>query len=212
MADLFPLIAAERRATADFVERLTDEQCATPSLCAEWTVGEVAAHLTMPLTLGLPGAILGMLRHRGDFNRFSQRWAAATSERSTTSSLAATLRERADARFTPPGMDAHAPLTDIVVHTLDMRIPLGDTGDGPSPEASSRILDFLTTKMATRGFLPKDRIPGLALRATDTGWSSGSGPTVEGPAASLLLALCGRRVGLDQLTGDGIAELRRRLG
>lgn len=212
MTDLFPLIAAERRATADFVDALTEEQSTTPSLCDGWTVCDVAAHLTMPLTVGLPKMLLGMVRHRGDFDQFSRRWAVSTAASQSTESLAASLREHADARFTPPGMDAHAPLTDVVVHTLDMRVPLGTPGDGPSPEASRHILDFLMTKMATRGFLPKGRVTGLSFRSTDTGWSAGSGPSVEGPATALLLALCGRAVGLDDLHGDGADELRRRLG
>lgn len=212
MADLFPLIAAERRKTADFVEGLSEEQSTAQSLCEGWTVRDVAAHLTMPLMVSLPKAMVGMLRHRGDFNEFSRRWALSTAAATSPVALAATLRDRADARFTPPGMDAHAPLTDIVVHTLDMRVPLGIPGDGPAPDATSHILDFLMTKMATRGFLPKHRIPGLSFRATDTGWSAGSGPAVEGPSTALVLALCGRAAGLDQLTGDGVAELRRRLG
>ena len=56
----------------------------------------------------------------------------------------------------------------------------------------------------------KKRIAGLTLRATDTEWSTGSGPTVEGPAQQLLLAVAGRRPALDQLSGDGLATLRAR--
>jgi uncharacterized protein (TIGR03083 family) len=35
---------------ADFFDTLTPEQWQTPSLCAEWTVREVAAHLTHSTT------------------------------------------------------------------------------------------------------------------------------------------------------------------
>jgi hypothetical protein len=56
----------------------------------------------------------------------------------------------------------------------------------------------------------KSRIAGLTLKATDTDWSLGSGPLVEGPAMSLLLATTGRRVALDDLTGPGIDTLRSR--
>lgn len=211
MTDLFTLIAAERRTTADLVEALTEEQSSTPSLCNGWTVRDVAAHLTMPLTVGLPKMFLGIARHRGDFNRYAQEWAMSTARSQSTASLASTLRDRADSRFTPPGLDAHAPLTDIVVHTLDMRVPLGMPGDGPAPEASNRILDFLMTKMATRGFLPKDRLPGLSFRSTDTGWSAGSGPAIDGPSTALMLAICGRTAALGDLRGEGVDELRRRL-
>ncbi|MFZ6003597.1 MAG: maleylpyruvate isomerase family mycothiol-dependent enzyme [Actinomycetota bacterium] len=211
MTDLFDLIAAERRATADFLETLTDEQCATPSLCAGWQVRHVAAHLSMPLSIGLPKMFVGILMNRGDFNRYSDKYAKAAGQ-GQVSELAATIRANAASRFTPPGFGAHAPLTDIVVHTLDMRMPLGLPGDGPSKEAVNEILEFLMTPKATKGFLPKDRIPGLSYESTDTGWTGGSGPLVRGPATALALALTGRAAGLDSLEGEGVPELRRRLG
>ena len=38
-------------------------------------------------------------------------------------------------------------------------------------------------------------IKGLKLVATDLDWTAGSGPTVEGPAEALLMAIAGRGVG-----------------
>ena len=51
---------------------------------------------------------------------------------------------------------------------------------------------------------------GLTLRATDTDLTVGSGPVVEGPAMSLLLAATGRRAALGELSGPGVAELAKR--
>jgi MDMPI C-terminal domain len=53
----------------------------------------------------------------------------------------------------------------------------------------------------------------LRLVATDVDWSYGpdSAAEVRGPAESLLLALCGRPAGLDDLQGDGVAELKARI-
>jgi hypothetical protein len=48
------------------------------------------------------------------------------------------------------------------------------------------------------------------LKATDTEWSHGSGPEVAGPIVSLVLAMTGRKAALDDLSGDGVAELRSR--
>ena len=56
----------------------------------------------------------------------------------------------------------------------------------------------------------KRRIEGLALRATDTDWSHGSGQPVEGPMLSLLLAMTGRRAAYDDLAGEGVQTLRSR--
>ncbi len=211
MADLFPMIAAERRKTADFLETLSEEQCATASLCDGWQVRHVAAHLVMPLMTSTPKMILGVVKERGDFNRYSDKFAKATAQRTAVPALASTLKAQAEHRFTPPGVGAHGPLTDIVVHTRDMSVPLGLPGTDPAPEALNEILDFLMTSKATRGFIPKDRVPGLSFASTDTGWSQGSGPRVEGPAAALMLALSGRARGLDDLTGEGVDELRRRV-
>lgn len=210
MTDPFVLIAAERRATADFLDTLTDDQGDVPSLCAGWSIRHVAAHLTMPFSLGKGKLVLGMLKHRGDFNRFADTFAREAASQ-PIAAMAANVRVNAENRFTPPGLGAMAPLTDILVHTLDIRVPLGVPGAGPAPEAVNTVLDFLMTPKATRGFLPKDRVPGLSFGTTDTGWSGGSGPEVRGPATSLLLALTGRTAGLDALQGDGVAELTRRV-
>ena len=54
----------------------------------------------------------------------------------------------------------------------------------------------------------KKRIAGLHLEATDAAWSTGTGPGVTGPAASLILAMAGRRAGTEDLTDAGVDQLR----
>jgi hypothetical protein len=56
----------------------------------------------------------------------------------------------------------------------------------------------------------KKRAEGLTLRATDVDWSGGTGPEVTGPLASIILAITGRRAGLADLSGDGLATLTGR--
>ena len=58
----------------------------------------------------------------------------------------------------------------------------------------------------------KKRVAGLTLRASDTDWSHGDGPVVEGPAMSLLMVTAGRAAHLDELSGPGLDAVRRRLG
>ena len=43
--DIWEVLADERRATADLLAGLTEEQWAAPSLCPAWTVKDVAVHL-----------------------------------------------------------------------------------------------------------------------------------------------------------------------
>jgi len=57
----------------------------------------------------------------------------------------------------------------------------------------------------------KQRSAGLRLRATDIDWSAGEGPEVRGPAASLILAVTGRKPALADLSGEGLETLRSRL-
>jgi hypothetical protein len=55
------------------------------------------------------------------------------------------------------------------------------------------------------------RVAGLRLVATDTDWSHGKGPEVEGAAEALLLLLYGRSPRTDELTGEGAATVLARL-
>jgi hypothetical protein len=57
----------------------------------------------------------------------------------------------------------------------------------------------------------KKRISGLRLVATDVAWTHGAGAEVSGPGISLLMAMTGRRAGLEGLSGDGLATLRNRM-
>jgi hypothetical protein len=54
-------------------------------------------------------------------------------------------------------------------------------------------------------------LQGYRLRATDTEWAKGEGTEVAGTIAALVLVLTGRRVALDQLTGEGAEALRAAL-
>jgi hypothetical protein len=60
--DPFALIATERRALADLVDGLDEQQLATPSLCGAWTVQDVA-EVTGPaasLALAVSGRATGL--------------------------------------------------------------------------------------------------------------------------------------------------------
>ena len=70
------------------------------------------------------------------------------------------------------------------------------------------MLDFYKNSNTLIG--TKSRIAGLTLRATDTDWTHGSGPVVEGPILDLLVASTGRSSALGQLSGDGVETLRER--
>jgi len=66
--DIQPAIADERRRVANLVDSLSPEQLATPSLCGDWTVKQVAGHLLAalgrPAVPLLDGPGVPILRHR----------------------------------------------------------------------------------------------------------------------------------------------------
>ena len=103
------------------------------------------------------------------------------------------LRANAAARFTPPGMGPEAPLTDLVVHGLDVRIPLGLPATDLDHDALAATLRFLATRSARHFGGPADAFATRRLAATDVDWSHGTGPTERAPATDLIAHLCRAR-------------------
>jgi uncharacterized protein (TIGR03083 family) len=209
MVDVFDLITQRRQSLADELSGLTAEQWETPSLCAGWTVRNVAAHLAMPLEMGLPKMFVKILAAGFDFNKAADR--IARTESRPGPELVEVLRTHAAKRFSPPGFGPEAPLTDVFVHGQDIRRPLGMGYSLPDDQARI-ILDLLVTPKAAKAFSKKGAVDGLQFRATDLDWSHGNGAEVSGTAEALIMTLSGRASVIDELTGDGVATLRARTG
>ena len=209
--DHWTTIAAERRALADQLDGLDESQWATPSLCGEWTVHDVAAHLAGVNLIKMTSVLAALVKSRFSFSRANVILTAQQAAR-PSQDIVADLRRLADGRFAPPGLGSIAPLTDILVHGQDIRVPLGLATDRPL-EPWKDCLDFLVSKKARRGFVGK-ALPGLRFSATDLGWShgEGAGNEVSGPAIALALALLGRPALVDQLEGPGMPALKEWLG
>ncbi|WP_278256885.1 maleylpyruvate isomerase family mycothiol-dependent enzyme [Nocardioides convexus] len=73
MSDVWPFVHAERRALADDLALLSEEQWRTPSLCAGWTVEDVVAHVVDTARTSRLRFVAEMVRHRFDFDRQNQR-------------------------------------------------------------------------------------------------------------------------------------------
>ena len=199
-------IHAERGRLADTIEGLTPDQWATPSLCAGWNVGAMAAHL-LSSAEQTPGHFMGgMLTNGFSFNRMMQRDIDARSDL-TPGQIADRLRKRTTTTNKPPA-PATAMLGEVVVHGEDLRRPLGLTSPVDA-DAANACLDMYTKASFPVG--GKKRIAGLRLVSNDTGWSYGAGPEVTVPALSLLLAMTGLSAGMDGLSGDGAPVLSARL-
>jgi uncharacterized protein (TIGR03083 family) len=205
--DTWTMVADARTDLTDYLETLSDQEWDAQSLCSEWKVRDVVGHVvesTRKMPIG--GLIKGMFKN--GFNIDKMVAASARQEGAQTpEQLLKDMREGVDSRATPPGVKAEGLLGDVVVHTQDIRRALGEPGSIPRDRLRA-VLDYESNQGR---FLPnKKRIAGVRLRATDIDWTTGDGPEVAGPGEALLMAMCGRKVVLDDLTGDGVAVLRAR--
>jgi len=206
---IWQAIDAQRTSLTSLLEHLADDEWLQPSLCAGWTVRDVAAHLTLQ-QLG-PGATLGMmLRWQGSLDRTIQHVARLRAVTLTTRQIIAEIRGTIGSRRHTFGVTYLETLTDILVHSQDIALPLGRRLGIPpdaAAVAASRVLS-----MRRPPPLPSARkMAGVRLSATDTSWSAGDGPEVRAPMAALLLVCCGRLAALPQLSGEAAPDLAARL-
>jgi uncharacterized protein (TIGR03083 family) len=205
MNQMWSTIAAERGALADDLAGLSDGQWTTGSLCEEWTVREVLAHMTSTARMTPPKFVAGFAGSRFDFPAFSRKGIQANLGTSPTETLQLFRAEQSSTKA-PPGPKTSW-LGETIVHAEDIRRPLGLRHVYPG-DAVRQVIDFYKNSNTLIG--TKNRIGGLTLRATDTDWTHGSGPLVEGPLLTLLMAATGRTAHLDDLTGPGVDTLRSR--
>jgi uncharacterized protein (TIGR03083 family) len=196
-ADLQPAVAADFLALADLLDSATDAQWDTLSLCAGWRVREVIAHMTMAARYSEEEFMAELRRYDFDFGRLSDEIAARDAEL-PAADLVASLRAEVMQHWTPPGGGWHGALNHVVIHGLDVTVPLGVPRR--SPDATIRVvLDDLTAGGVQERFGTSSE--GRSLQATDLDWSYGSGPVLRGPAEYLALVLCGRTVPEGRLEG-----------
>ena len=203
--DIWPVVHAERKALATDLAFVTPEHWFTPSLSSGWTVHQVLAHMTATASMTPPQFLLKMAASGFRFNRFADKQIARVSAHGPMATLES-FREVETSTSAPPGPKLSW-LGETLVHSEDIRRPLGFEHEYPV-DAVVRVIDFYAGSNVLIG--GKKRVEGLTLKATDADWSHGSGPVVEGPAMSLLLATAGRKAALDDLTGPGVEQLRTR--
>lgn len=194
------MLAAERAELVALLRELSEEEWDTPSLCEGWRVREVAGHVLHD-TIPVPTYAGIVARHRFDVDRVNDSLAAKAAAMPTTHIVDKLEQDHGRLSRWAPGVV----LADLVVHQQDIRRPLGR----PRTIAEDR-LRFALDHPDPFAY-PRRRTRGLRFVATDLDWSQGKGPEVRGAGEALALAIAGRPVVLDELTGDGVAELRRRI-
>ena len=203
MEDVWTMVHVERAALIDDLENLDAGRWDEPSLCGDWTVHDVVAHLVDTARTTRLGFVVGLARARFDFDRQNARGV----ERQRGASPQETLERlrRAASRTSTPPAPLDSRLVEEVVHGEDIRRPLGLTRSYPA-EAVVRSLGLQTRTPASMGGA-KELVARVRLTAVDADVSIGDGPEVSGTALSLLLAVSGRTVALDDLDGPGVDAL-----
>jgi uncharacterized protein (TIGR03083 family) len=205
------LRASDRRFLA-LAGEFSATEWAGPSLCDEWTNHEVLAHLVTGYGSRLGQLVVEMHHHRWSFDAANTDMARKLASTRGPAELLDDLARLADH---PQGMGRYFPRTmflgDHVTHELDICFALDREPTIPT--------DALVAVLNAQVRLPNPFVPafrnsrGLRLIATDADWTQGrEGPRVIGTAANLVSALANRPRMLDELTGDGVAELAARVG
>jgi uncharacterized protein (TIGR03083 family) len=199
------MVHAERAALAEDLETLDEAQWTRQSLCGRWDVEEVVAHLIAAASLGRLRWLKSVLGARFDFDLHNQRRLAEHRGPNPGETLAGF--RRVVASTTAPSGHTAAFLGEVIVHSQDIRRPLGIERTPPI-DTVTPVAEFY----AARDFAVPSRraIKGLRLEATDGAFATGTGPLVSGTTLALTMAMAGRSAFCDDLAGDGVALLRSR--
>jgi len=202
---VWDMIHAERAALAADLAGLDAEQWNHPTLCGDWNVEQVVAHLSAAASIGRLRWIRSMAGARFDPAVHNARRLAEHRGQTPAQTLAR-FRAVLTSTTAPSG---HTPawLGEIVVHAHDIRRPLGLTTTTPVDAVTEVARFFASRDFTVAG---KTAARGLRLHADDGPFRTGDGPSVHGTTIALVMAMAGRTTYYEELTGPGVPLLLRR--
>jgi uncharacterized protein (TIGR03083 family) len=202
-AAVWTAVHRERASLARDLAPLTADQWRAPTACTGWDVHDVVAHLINSAKTTRRAFIRDMVAARFDFDR--QNTVGITRERrEDPQDTLAELRSVVARTSTPPAPIVTR-LIEAFVHGEDIRRAVGLQGDYPVEQVTQALQLQLRTTVKMGG--GRERANGLHLIATDAPVDSGTGPQVRGTALALLLAVSGRPLTPDEITGPGALTL-----
>lgn len=202
-AAIWQSVHAERKQLVSDLSGLSATQWRQPSLCPNWDVHDVLAHLVDTARTGRLSFTRNLLRARLDFDRANENGITRYKQQDPRDTLAA-LEKAAELTRTPPANLATR-LVEAIVHGEDIRRPLGIAGKYPEQAISQALVYQLRTSVSFGG--GRERAAGLRLIDRRTGATWGQGDDVEADAIDLLLAVSGRTVDRERLTKTAASRL-----
>lgn len=203
---MMSLARDERADLAAFLATLEPEQWDAATLCEQWRVRDVVAHLVSYDELDARGLLARFARGRFLPSRVNAVGFDAYRDY-RPDQLLALLNEHLTPRGFTAAFGGMIALLDGLIHHQDIRRPLGRPREIPE-ERLRRALPAALVAPPIGAFW---RARGLRLVATDIGWTARKGPELRGPAEALLMAVAGRADALDELTGPGRPILADRM-
>jgi uncharacterized protein (TIGR03083 family) len=197
----------ERADFAAFLATLSPRQWQAPTLCQQWRVRDVAAHVISYDDLDIRDLLAVAARGRLRLGRINAA-ALARYETRSPEQLLALLTDHLQPRGLAAALGGRVALAETLIHHQDIRRALGR----PRHIPAERLLPALRLAMIAPDIAGPWRIRGVRLVATDLRFSAGAGPQVMGPAEALLMTIAGRRGVVGELSGPGQAKLARRIG
>lgn len=202
----WPTIHQERAALLADLEGLPQDQWLTPSLCIGWNVQQVLGHLTASASMTPLGFFGKMIAAGFNFTKMANKDVAANAS-GTPAETMRRFRAKLNSSTSPPG-PVDSWLGEAVIHAEDIRQPLGIKHAYPI-DAVVRVANFYKGSNLIVG--AKKRIDGLTLKASDSDFTTGTGPEVVGPTLLLVMAMTGRPYATAELAGPGVSTLAGRM-
>src|ERR1019366_6089813 len=203
---LWAMMRAERTALAEDLSGLNAEQWRHGTLCGQWDVEEVVAHLTRAASLNQWRWVRSMRGARFRVNGHNQRRMVehrGSPPAETLDRFCAII----DSTTAPSG---HTPAYPgaVVVHAQDIGQALGIPRT-PDVDALTPVADFFARRDFT--IASRSTVAGLQLRADDGPFATSTGRLVTRSTLALVMSMAGRAPYIDQLDGPGVPTLRARV-
>jgi uncharacterized protein (TIGR03083 family) len=205
------MLWAESSDLASLLDELDDTDFEHSSLCDGWRIRDVVSHMVVGHTTPVRSIVAVLARHGFNVPKASWDISVQYGTDHSPTEIRAAWRRVVDGRLRKGlarVVSTKEGFVDHLIHHQDIRRPLCRSRSIPA----DRLVAALDAMPTIGGFVKsKQRMAGLRWRATDVDWAFGDGPELAGPAEALILLSSGRRMPLDEVSGDGVATLDERL-